>query len=144
MWLRRKNSEFGYILIYLFSSLFLLLVLSQFFIAILVAAWEAAGIINEEDARAAKLPPGYKWRPDGRSWYMQTAFLCFLSSTGYSLRARASAGAIKHALSHALSSLEFKINQQREEAENPYNPRSLTTRESDELFLFDNARRPAI
>ena len=61
-----RNSTFGYIFIYLFSALFLLLVLAQFFIAILVSAWEAASDLKVEQARVHKLPPGFNWAPDTR------------------------------------------------------------------------------
>ena len=141
MWLRRKNSEFGYILIYLFSSLFLLLVLSQFFIAILVAAWESAGRIKAEELRVARLPAGFTWRQDERPWYMRAGSACFLALTGFSWEAGASASAIKHALRHCVSTLEFKIKKRKAEADNTYAPKPLTNDEANEMFLFDHACR---
>ena len=136
-----RNSEFGYIFIYFFSSLFLLLVLAQFFIAILVGAWEAAAQLKQKQSKLNRLPPGFKRALNARPWWKKAAHLAFFAMTGYSWDAGASASSIKHALRHAVSTLEFKIKKRRAEADNPYalgGAAKLTEEEQNEMFLFDN------
>jgi hypothetical protein len=135
-----KNSTFGYIFIYLFSALFLLLVLAQFFIAILVSAWEAASDLKVEQARVHKLPPGFNWAPDTRPWWKKILHLMVFAATGWVPEVGASGSKIKHALRHAVSTLEFKIKKRKAEAENTYakNAEGLTEEDENEIFLFEH------
>ena len=50
------NNPVGYIFLFLVGCVVLLLVLSQFFIAILVASWDAAAQQSREIARLYSLP----------------------------------------------------------------------------------------
>ena len=126
------NSPIGYPLFYLFACLFLmLLVLSQFFIAILVSAWDAASGIKKEQAEASKLPPGFSWGQNTNEWHSRGVASLFML-TGYSIQAGASGAAIKYALRYAISTLELKINRLKS------NTTALTQDEENEIFLFDH------
>ena len=125
------NSPIGYPLFYLFATLFLMLVLSQFFIAILVSAWDAASDIKKEQAEASKLPPGFSWGQDTNEWHSRGVASLFML-TGYSIQAGASGAAIKYALRYAISTLELKINRLKS------NTTALTQDEENEIFLFDH------
>ena len=125
------NSPIGYPLFYLFATLFFMLVLSQFFTAILVSAWGAASDIKREQAEASKLPPGFSWGQDTNEWHSRGVASLFML-TGYSIQAGASGAAIKYALRYAISTLELKINRLKS------NTTALTQDEENEIFLFDH------
>ena len=57
--------------------------LAQFFIAILVSAWEAASDLKVEQARVHKLPPGFNWAPDTRPWWKKILHLMVFAATGW-------------------------------------------------------------
>jgi len=58
-----QNSPYGYLFLYLFGQLVLFLVLSQFFIAILVSAWDDATHLKEKVKEDAYMPPGFSRTP---------------------------------------------------------------------------------
>ena len=136
-----KNSEVGYIFIYLFASLVLLLVLSQFFIAILVSAWDAAAEQEKELEARQALPPGFRKAPDSnRPWWKvwggRVVFLLF----GYSIEANGWGTRIKHALNHSVRTRQWKLEQRKLQAEELFanDSAELTRAEENELFLFEH------
>ena len=80
-----QNAAYGYVFLYLFGQLVLFLVLSQFFIAILVSAWDEATNLKEQAKEDSYMPPGFSLTPT-------------------SVRAAAVAAATRHASSRAASS----------------------------------------
>ena len=56
------NEPIGYSILYLFSTILLLLLLSQFFIAILVSSWDAARDFKHNVDDVEQMPPGFYWR----------------------------------------------------------------------------------
>jgi len=134
-----KNSPYGYIFLYLFSSVALLLVLSQFFIAILVAAWDSAAELKEIELTNDQLPPGFSARDDERPIWLKAAHWLVFCFTGYSIPAGTWSVRIKHAMDHLLTSTEYTLHTRRKQANAPYAPASmaLTKAEENGLFMLD-------
>ena len=133
------NSPFGYIFLYLFGQLVLFLVLSQFFIAILVAAWDSATELKLSAAAATQMPPGFRWRPTDRSTLSRLAGSLVFFTTGYSMEARTFGQHVKHALSHCVDSLTKEFDQRREQASQMWATEAdaLTQDEEDNEFLLE-------
>ena len=132
------NSPLGYVFLYVFSSLLLMLVLSQFFIAILVSAWQDAADLKASIAEDASLPPGYQKRPDERSLGARACEAVVFGLCGYSIHGKAFGQSIKHALAHCEDVTIWNLNTRRAEAEGFWASADdeLTREEQNELFLF--------
>ena len=138
------NSPFGYVVLYVFSTLLLLLVLSQTFVAILVSAWQGAADRKAEIEENASLPPGFQKRAETRSLWAQFLESVVFSVTGYSLRAGAFGPQIKHALGHCTDVISGNLKHRRKQAEGFWatEEEALTAEEENELFLFNNGLTP--
>ena len=133
------NSPFGFIFLYLFGQLVLFLVLSQFFIAILVAAWDSATELKASAAAETHMPPGFYWRPTHRSIVSRLLGSLIFFMTGYSMEARAFGQHVKHALSHCVDSLTKESEERREQASQMWATEAdaLTQAEEDNEFLLE-------
>ena len=78
-----EHNRFAYVLLYMFITLGLFLILSQYFIAILVGAFDTAKVrIEEEAANASTIPKAKDWE----TWFRRVGYTAFQLLTGYSLR----------------------------------------------------------
>ena len=89
------NEPIGYSILYLFSTILLLLLLSQFFIAILVSSWDAARDFKHNVDEVEQMPPGFSWRHDARPRWRRAIVSLRFFVTGYTWSGNASGMRIK-------------------------------------------------
>lgn len=113
-------------------------VLSQFFIAILVSAWDAATLHKAELDAATAAPAGFVKRPLDRPLGKRVAGAVLYALTGYSMLSRCLVAQISFALGTCVRRLENQMNHRRDQAEAMYALESdkLTKAEENEHFLF--------
>jgi hypothetical protein len=103
-------SPMGYVLMYLISSLVLYLIFSQFFIAILVNAFDEAKLQEQREDAIRMRPCGFtetrKFEASYKDYAYRGVDLVLYLVTGYSLKHRAMSHVIVKGLNHSLDLME--------------------------------------